>query len=323
MTLAEGRVLTFGETMLRMSPPGRLRFEQANTVDIWVAGCESNVAAALSGMGIGATWVSRLPDNLLGRKIESVLRARGVDVSHIIWSKSEGRAGLVFSEVGSAPRATTVVYDRTASAASMLTPADVPQELFETHAHLHVSGITPALSASCCETVADAVRRATESGLTVSFDVNYRAKLWGAQEAASALEPIMRQVGLLMCSSSDASLVFGLSGTIEQAAKALRDRFGVPTAIVTGGSDGAAACDVDGPCSTAAIPVETTVDRFGSGDAFAAGFLSGYLSGKSTFESLRIGVAAGALKRTIPGDILIANRAEIESIMAQETATWR
>ena len=171
-------VLTFGETMLRLSPPGRRRLSQADSFEAWVAGSESNVAAALCALGLSATWVSRLPDNPLGHKIEAALRGLGVDVAHVVWTPPQERVGLFYAEPAAEPRAGVVVYDRAHSAASALSPADLPGALFDAHRHLHVSGITPALSASCAAAVADAIARARARGRTVSLDINYRAKLW-------------------------------------------------------------------------------------------------------------------------------------------------
>ena len=317
-------VLTFGETMLRLSPPGRLRLAQAASFDVWAAGSESNVAAALCALGLSLSWVSRLPDNPPGHKIADALRALGVDVSPVVWTPPGERVGLFYAETGTEPRAGAVVYDRAHSAASALSPADLPDSLFDTHRHLHVSGITPALSASCAAAVTDAVARAKARGRTVSLDINYRAKLWSPDAAAAALAPLIPQVDVLFCARDDAARLFGLSGDDAARTSGLRARFGVPVAVLTAGADGAVGCDADGCRAVPAIPVEATVERFGSGDAFAGGFLAEYLRGASLEEALRLGVAAGALKRTILGDMLVATRAEVEAVLTQEPRIgWR
>lgn len=320
MTQPARDVLTFGETMLRLSPPGRQRLAQAASLDVWVAGCESNVAAALCALGLSATWVSRLPDNPPGHRIEAALRAAGIDVSHVVWTPPSGRVGLFYAEAAAEPRAGMVVYDRAHSAASFLSPADLPDALFDTHRHLHVSGITPALSGSCAAAVADAIARAKARGRTVSLDTNYRAKLWSPEEAAAALAPLMASADILFCASGDAALLFGLSGD----ASSLRDHFGVPVAVLTAGATGATVAHAGGYLSAPAVPVAETVERIGSGDAFAAGFLAEYLRGASLEDALRMGTAAGALKRTILGDMLVATRADIEAVLAREgRAAWR
>jgi 2-dehydro-3-deoxygluconokinase len=316
-------VLTFGETMLRFSPPGRQRFAQANGFDVWIAGSESNVAVALHILGLAVTWAGRLPNNIVGRKIEAELQAHGLETAQIVWASPDERIGTFYLEPGAAPRATRVVYDRAHSAASHMTPADLPDALFDTHRHLHLSGITPALSSTCVETVSDAISRAKARGRSISFDVNYRALLWPPEEAAKTLEPLLAQADVIFSTRDDAARLFGITGDDAAVAADLRKRFGVSVVALTTGADGAIACDSQGCQSVPALPVETTVDRIGSGDAFAAGFLAGYLSG-SIEHGLRLGVAAAALKRTVPGDMLVATRAEIEAVMAQENAKpWR
>ena len=325
-TTALRDVLTFGETMLRLSPPGGQRLAQAATLEAWAAGSESNVAAALAALGLAATWVSRLPGHALGHRIADALRARGVDVSHVVWTPPDERLGVFYAEAAAAPRAGAVLYDRAGSAAASLCPADVPDALLDAHRHLHVSGITPALSPSCAETVEDAIRRARARGRTVSLDVNYRARLWPPARAADVLAPLLGAADVLICARGDAARLFRLSGDdLEDAARGLRDRFGVPVAAVTAGADGAAGCDGAGAVSAPAVPVASTVERLGSGDAFAAGLLAGWLGGESLASALALGAAAAALKRTIPGDMLLATRAEVESLRARDdgAAGWR
>ncbi len=317
-------VLTFGETMLRLSPPGHQRLIQAPQLDVWVAGSESNVAAALCALGLSATWVSRLPDTPLGRRIEHALRAFGIDVSHIVWTPPDERVGIFYAEPGVEPRAPVVVYDRARSAASFLSAADLPDALLEGHRHLHVSGITPALSPACAGAVSDALRRAKARGLTTSLDVNYRARLWTPNVAAAALAPLLVSVDVLFCGREDAALLFGLSGEDEARAAGLSARFGVPTVVLTAGESGAVGCDAGGCRAVPSVPLGATVERLGSGDAFAAGFLAGHLGGSGLEQSLRQGAAVAAFKRTVPGDMLLATRAEIAAALAREgRAAWR
>lgn len=312
-------VLTLGETMLRLSlPPCGGRLAQCRSFDVWLAGSESNVAAALCVLGRSVTWASRLPDQPLGRKVEAGLRAAGIDVSAIVWAPPQERVGVFFYEPAAPPRAAAVVYDRAGSAASFLSPGDLPNGLFATHRHLHVGGITPALSPSCADTVADALRRARMHGMTVSFDVNFRTKLWAPALAAHALAPLMAQADVLICSRDDAANVFGLAGGPPAQAKALGERFGCPTVVVTAGADGAAGCR-EGECvAVPAVPIPATVERLGSGDAFAGGYLAGFLEDRSLEDSLRLGAAAAALKRTVLGDMLVGTRQEIEALMSPE-----
>ena len=177
-------VMTFGETMIRLSPPGFEQIGSAHTLELRIGGSESNTAAALSCLGRKTAWWSKLPDNPLGRRIEADIRRRGVDTSSVIWS-DHGRAGVYFIEFGAHPRPHHVTYDRALSAASTLSPEEVDWDILGEAKHLHLTGITCALSNSCAQTVERAVVEAKQRNLTVSFDVNYRAKLWAAPSCAT------------------------------------------------------------------------------------------------------------------------------------------
>jgi 2-dehydro-3-deoxygluconokinase len=315
-------VLTFGEALLRLAPPSGLRLTQTGSLDIWVAGSEANVAAGLRVLGVPTTWVSRLPDNAIGHRVLRGLTAQDIDVRHVVLTDAKDRVGLLYTEPGAPPRPPTTVYDRAGSAAAGMIPADLPDELLAAHTHLHVSGITPALSESCAQTVKDTIRRAHLHNLTISLDVNWRAMLWSAETAQAALSELIPSVDVVICSQSDALRVFGLQGTGQEQVQALRERYGVPVAVLTTGADGAVGCDASQTLTVPAVPVEKMTERIGSGDAFAAGFLAGYLE-TSLVEGLQLGVATAALKRTIPGDMLIGTRREIEAIRATEEKPWR
>jgi 2-dehydro-3-deoxygluconokinase len=291
-------------------------------LDIWVAGSEANVAAGLRVLGVPATWVGRLPNNAVGHRVLRGLAAHDIDVRHVVWTDAQDRVGLLYTEPAAPPRPPTTVYDRAASAAAGMSPADLPDDLLAAHQHLHVSGITPALSENCAQTVEDAIRRARAHRMTVSLDVNWRAMLWSAETARAALAPLLPQVDVVICSRLDAQRVFGLEGTAQEQVKALREQHGVPVAVLTAGADGAVGCVEDQCLTVPAIPMEKTIERIGSGDGFAAGFLAGYLNG-SLLEGLHLGVAAAAFKRTVPGDMLVGTRAEIEAIRAAEEKPWR
>ena len=319
-------VLTFGETMLRLSPSGAERLSRARTLESWVAGSESNVAVALVALGRTASWASRLPDNPLGRRIAGELRSLGVDTFSVIWTDPAERVGTFYFEPAAPPREALTLYDRAGSAASRLTPSDVPDALLAAHRHLHVSGITPALSPTCAETVAGTLRRAKTHGLTTSLDVNYRAKLWSPEAASSTVAPLMPQLDVLICAIGDAAQLFGIDAPdAVSCARALSERFGAHQVVVTAGGQGASAVVAGGDfASVAAFPVESSIGRLGSGDAFAAGYLAALLADDCLLERLRLGAAAAALKRTIPGDMLIATHREVDAILATEKESgWR
>jgi 2-dehydro-3-deoxygluconokinase len=273
-------------------------------------------------MGLRARWVSRLPDDGRGRRVARSLAAHGVDVSGVVWDRAPGaRVGVFFVEAGAAPRATEVIYDRADSAASRLAPADLPADLIATCRHLHVTGITPALSESCARAVAHAVGAAKRLGRTVSLDVNYRARLWPPGRAAETLGPLLPQADLLITAADDVRLLWDIAGTGAEVAAALRARFGPPAVAVTLGADGVLVDDGSAAVQVAAPPVAEMVDRLGAGDAFAAGLLTGFLEDRDLARGARLGMAMASLKLTLPGDEFFCTRAEVEALAAGETVT--
>lgn len=309
-------VVTFGETMLRLAPPGFGRLEEAVSLDVRIGGSESNTAVALSRLGLRAAWWSKLPANPLGRRIENEIRRWGVDTSHVLWdSEADARAGLYFLDFGVPPRGIDVYYDRRASSVSRVRAEEIDTSLVKRARLLHLSGITPALSPECVAGVHALMQAAKEAGTRISFDTNYRAKLWSPQEAKTTLEALMPLVDVLLCPLSDVELLFGISGDGEMAARAMRARYGIPSVVVTCGGDGARAADDRGDWSSASAMLPHIVDRVGAGDAFNAGVLMGYLNG-DIGTGMEYGSAMAALKHTIPGDLLISTREEIETARA-------
>src|SRR4051794_29243492 len=219
--------------MLRLTPPGFQRLEQAGALELWIAGAELNVAVALARLGEPAAWVSRLPDNPLGRRVDAHARAHGVDTGGVDWS-AEGRLGLLFVELGQRPRATASLYDRSDSAFATLDPAafDWPALLDGARA-LHTSGITPALSPACERATADALKAARVAGCHTSFDVNYRALLSAPADARATVEGLAPHIDTVIASAGEARTVFGLAGDPADLATALRDRLGVERVVIS------------------------------------------------------------------------------------------
>src|SRR6185436_10951733 len=166
-------LVTFGEAMLRLTPPAFHRLEQAHTLDLHVGGSELNVAVAAARLGLPTRWVSRLPENALGRLVAVRARAQGVDISHVQWTRGD-RLGLYFAEVGAAPRPSSVLYDLAGSATSTMEPGTVDwRKALRGTRWFHVSGITPATSASAAAVIAEALSAARAAGVTVSYDLSY------------------------------------------------------------------------------------------------------------------------------------------------------
>ena len=226
------RIVTFGEIMLRLGTPDRQRFSQATQFDLHFGGAEANVAVAIAQLGGNAELVTRLPRHELGRRCLDELRARGVSVEHV--AIGGDRLGLYFVEHGASQRPAQIIYDRAHSAFAEADPSDfLWPKILAGARWFHWSGITPALSASAAAIVADASATAKRLGLPVSFDVNYRAKLWTPERAGEVLTPLMSSVDICVCGVGDARTVFGLAVDDEEsAAAALRERFGFRMILV-------------------------------------------------------------------------------------------
>jgi 2-dehydro-3-deoxygluconokinase len=315
-------VVTLGETLLRMAPPGHLRIEQAAHFELEAGGTESNTAVALARLGVRTTWISRLPNNPLGRRLARTLMGQGVDISRIIWAEGE-RLGLFFVEFGDGARATSVIYDRADSAASRMTPDELPAELFSTTGgrHLHLTGITLAISDNAAATAFRALQLAQEAGWSVSFDINYRAKLWTPRQSRRGCQPFAAAADLLFAPIRDAQTHYDLPESIsaEDALAALQREFPGTTVILTLGADGSIAAQPGRPPVRQAIFAGGgTVGRIGAGDAFTAGVLYRYLDRNGDewlADALRWGAAAAAMKYTIPGDMGLFEKDEVAALV--------
>jgi len=313
-------VVTFGEAMLRLSPPHFGRLEQTHSLDVEIGGSELNVAVGVSRLGMSAAWISKLPDNSLGRMVRNRARELGVDVSQVIFSK-EGRQGLYFVEYGAAPRASSVLYDRANSAISLIQPGEVDWKKILSKAKLfHVSGITPALSPSAAETTAEAMKAAKEAGCLVSYDLNYRKKLWSPPEAKKCQEPLMKWVDILTTTEEDTGVVFGIrEDSYQKVAERLAKTFGMKAVAITLREDlsvwknnWTAIAYADGKIYSDRTYTVEIVDRVGAGDSFTAGFLYGYLTGDAD-KGVKYGNALAALKHTMPGDFNWSTLEEVEA----------
>jgi len=314
-------VVTLGEAMLRLVPPNWQRLEQTDSFKVTVGGAEHSVAADVSRLGLRSAWISKLPENPMGRMIANKAREQGVDTSHVVWTK-DGRAGLYFVEFGSTPRATAVVYDRKDSAVSMLRPGEIKWEAILDGTKLfHTSGITPALSQSCREATIEAIEYARKAHCKTSFDLNYRAKLWSATEAKACLEKILDKVDILITTQFDAEEVLGYTGTYENIAERFSDDFGIPVVAITlrgvktvWTGTWTSLVYADGKLYTDDVSNIEIVDRFGAGDSFTAGLIYGYLT-TGVEQGLKIGDAMAALKHSIPGDINWVTMEDIQKFL--------
>ncbi len=305
-------LVTFGETMLRLSPPDRERIESASSLELRAAGAESNVAIAATRLGADATWASKLPDSPLGRRVVAGLRQFGID-TEVAWS-DDGRQGTYYLEHGTAPRGTNVIYDREDAAVTTTEPDDLPLGSIRAASTFYTSGITPALSPTLEFTVDEVLAEAQAAGTTTAFDVNYRSKLWSPAEARDTLTDLFPAIDLLVTAERDARDVLDCSGGAEDIARELATDWGFETVVVTRGSKGALALRDGEIFQQSAFDTET-VDPIGTGDAFVGAFLASRLAGKDVPTALEYGSATAALKRTIPGDVAVVTREEVERVL--------
>ena len=324
MTRSDTRydVVTLGESMLRLTPPGLLRLEQTRSLDIEVAGSESNTAVGLARLGLKTCWLSRLPDNALGHLAAGELARHGVDTRHVCWT-DDARMGLYFVEQGAKPRGARVIYDRKASAVSLIQPSNLPDDFFtEQGARLfHTSGISLAIGKSAAQTTLHALSLAKAAGWLVSFDVNHRSKLWSYEEARAGCHGAMGTADIIFVAQRDARALFGLeSADTPRLLDTFAQTYPQALTVITQGAAGAAARTPEGEVYTEPALVAEEVDRVGGGDAFSAGFLYAYLTFGSVPTALRWGVVVAALKYSIRGDLPLITLSEVQALVEGQHA---
>jgi len=325
-TETELDVVTFGETMLRLTPDSHLRLEQADCLQVHVGGSESNTAVGLARLGKRVAWISRMTENHLGRKVERAIAAHGVCTKHVVWTNND-RVGLYFLEAGTPPRNSQIIYDRANSAFSKFQPSELPSDLFAPlkSKWLHVTGISLWLNDSVRETVAEAVKRARSVGWQISFDVNHRSLLCSAKNAQLHCQSLFETADLVFLPRRDANNLWGMSSDANDErvmSKLVGMRAGRPT-VMTLGTRGAMASDV-GHCVTQSIEPVEPIGRLGGGDSFSAGFLSAWLEVQELRRSLQWATATARLKYSIPGDLPLISRQEVERLVegnSSETLT--
>jgi 2-dehydro-3-deoxygluconokinase len=332
------KVVTFGEIMLRLSPPGFLRFTQTETYEATFGGGEANVAVSLSNYGINTEFVTRIPKNDIADKAVMELRKYGVGTNHIL--RGGDRLGIYFCEAGAVQRASKVIYDRAGSAIAEIKPGMVNWEkVFEGADFFHWTGITPAISQGAADACLEAIQVANKMGVLVSTDLNYRKNLWKYGKKASEVMPaLVEGCDIILGNEEDAEKVFGIhpegvdvtKGHVEAAAyesvcKQLMKRF--PKAkkviITLRGSISASHNSWSGVLYNGSqlfqapeYQITHIVDRVGGGDSFMGGLLYGLLSYPTDDQkALNFAVAASCLKHTIKGDFNMVSVAEVENLM--------
>ncbi|MDR2134971.1 MAG: sugar kinase [Treponema sp.] len=316
-----GKVVTFGEIMLRLAPDGYHRFVQAQSYGATYGGGEANVAVSLANFGLDAAFVTRLPKHEIGQAAVNSLRQFGVDTSRIV--RGGSRVGIYFLEKGASQRPSRVIYDRANSAIAEAEAADFDwNAIFDGALWFHFTGITPALGDRTAAIALEAAKTAKEKGLTVSCDLNYRKNLWSKEKAGQVMAGLMPFVDICIANEEDAADVFGIkardtdvnSGAISregyrEVARTLVERFRFRKVAITlresisANDNNWAAMYYDGTefffSRKYAVRI---VDRVGGGDSFGAGLIYGNIRGLGPRETLEFAVAASCLKHSIEGD---------------------
>lgn len=333
------KVVTFGEIMLRLSPPEHQRFIQANSFEVVYGGGEANVAVSLANYGLNAAFVTKLPNNPIGDAAINELRKYGVDTRYI--ARGGERIGIYFYEKGASVRPSKVVYDRAHSSISQAQPGDIDwRAAFEGAEWFHFTGITPALGDNVAELTEEGCKIAKEMGLTVSCDLNYRKKLWTTEKAGKVMGKLMEYVDVVVANEEDAEKVFGIkaadtdvtSGELNMegykyVASQLMERFDLKIVTITlreslsASDNNWSAMLYDGNEYLFSKKYNLhIVDRVGGGDSFGAGLIYSLLSGYSHKDALEFAVAASALKHTIIGDMNLVTVDEVETLKSGDAS---
>ncbi len=324
------KVVTLGEIMLRLSTPGFQRFVQSDSFDVTYGGGEANVAVALSNYGLNGVFVSKVPDNAIGQSAINHLRRYGVDTQHVALGGE--RLGIYFLETGASMRASQVIYDRAGASIADVDASEFNWDaIFEGADWFHTTGITPALSDKAAALTEAALKAAKERGITTSIDLNYRKKLWSKEKAQSVMTELCKYVDVCIGNEEDAETTLGFKAAHSDITKGelnldgykdvirqMKEKFGfkyIASSLresYSASDNGWSALVSDGNefYHTRKYDVRI-VDRVGSGDSFASGLIYGLVTGMSMADSAEFGVAASALKHTIPGDLNHATLSDV------------
>ena len=329
-----GKIVTFGEIMLRLAPNGYYRFFQNDQLQATFGGGEANVAVSLANFGMDVAYVTKLPKHAIGQAAVDSLRYFGVDTRSIV--RGGDRVGIYYLEKGASQRGSVCIYDRAHSAIQEASPEDFDWDaIFEGAEWFHFTGITPALGANLVEICRQACQAAQRHGVKISCDLNYRSKLWTRAQAREAMTDLCQYVDVCISNEEDAKDVFGIEAEntdiyggklnkegYKSVAKQLADRFGFEKVAITlrtsvsASDNGWAGLLYDGEnfCFSRSYQLHI-VDRVGGGDSFCGGLIYSILSGKTSQETIEFAVAASALKHSIEGDFNRVRVAEVEKLV--------
>lgn len=313
-------VLTFGESMVAFSTMNNESIVHTDQTSVSIAGAESNVATALARLDHKVKWVSRVGDDVFGRKILHDLQAEGVDTEGVIRDPIH-QTGLMFKQKRSLLN-TEVLYYRENSAASELSIDDIDPAWIEQCKIIHITGITPSLSERCSELVMEVIRLGKKHHKLISFDPNVRLKLWTIEEAQKALLPIIKESDIFFPGIDELKQLLNLK-TVKDFEKFALE-WEIPTMVVKDGAKGAWLIEDEQTTFVEAFEINNVIDEVGAGDAFAAGFLHGYLNSKTRVESIIYGHALAAFAISTEGDTYgLPTQSELQSFLDKDGKTIR
>src|SRR5690242_11677731 len=327
------KVVTLGEIMLRLSTPGYERFVQADSFDVTYGGGEANVAVAVSNYGLNGVFVTKVPENAIGQAAINHIRRYGVDTQFI--ARGGGRLGIYFLESGASMRASQVIYDRAGASIAEAGISDFDfDKIFEGADWFHTTGITPALSDKCTVLAETALKKAKARGIMTSIDLNYRKKLWSKEKAREVMTRLCQYVDVCIGNEEDTETALGFKAENTDVTKGdlniegyktvfkqMKEKFGFKYIASTlresysASDNGWSALVYDGNEFYHSKEYQVRIiDRVGSGDSFASGFIYALVSGMNLKDAAEFGVAASALKHTIPGDLNHATLGEVTAL---------
>ena len=327
---AEFDLISFGEVMLRLSPPDKEKISQSEVFEKNCGGSEFNVASGAANLGMRSAIMTKLPKNKMGHFIARRIRYGSVSDDYVVWDNSDTkRLGIYYYESGVYPRKSAVVYDRAASSACSLTLSEIPDEIYEKTRMFHISSISLALGEQLRHTAVEVIKRMKNSGVAISFDVNYRAALWSEQEAREVIKTILPVVDILFVSEETSRRMMQKEGTIDEIMKSYADEYGCKIVATTRREvvsptkhNFGSRVYFDGKFyEEPHYKNIEVIDRVGSGDAYVAGMLYGILSGGSIEDSMAYGNALSAIKNTVSGDMSISSIDEVNSVIDSHRTT--
>lgn len=325
-------LITFGEIMLRLSPPRHDRITDSDVFEKRAGGAELNVAGGVALLGLRTGIISKLPHNKLGVYIKNRIRYTGVSDDFLIYDDSpEARLGLYYYEMGAAPRKPTIVYDRKEASITRIKLEEIPEEVYGSARMFHVSGISLALCENMRNVAIELIRRFKQAGAMISFDVNYRANLWTEEQARETIKSILPMVDMLFVSEESSRRMFQKTGELHDILKSYTQEYGVKFVAATQRTViSPRQHDFTSILYSAADDTFYTeppyknidvIDRIGSGDAYVAGVLFGLLKYNDPGVAMRVGNANSSVKNTVPGDLPSSDFAEIERVIYEHQAS--